>query len=145
MFELTVQGEFCAAHALVIHGQREPVHGHNWRVRVTVAGPALDADGLLCDFHAIERALREVTGRLDNRSLNDLPAFSGEEGVNPSAEHVARHIGERMAALLGPTLAPGARVARVSVTEAPGCVATWMPGGGAEGQRGKGATGPVGR
>src|SRR5690606_34763268 len=30
MYELKVQREFCAAHALMIKGQREPVHGHNW-------------------------------------------------------------------------------------------------------------------
>ena len=45
MFEVSVEAMFCAAHALTIGGDREPVHGHNWHVSATVAGPALDQDG----------------------------------------------------------------------------------------------------
>lgn len=125
MFEITVQTEFAAAHALSIGGKREPVHGHNWHVTVTIAGPRLDGDGLLCDFHAVERALREITGPMNNRDLNQLAPFSGPKGTNPSAENVARHIAERLAAAL--ELPAGARVARVRVTEAPGCAAAYFP------------------
>lgn len=122
MFRLTVQAEFCAAHAITIRGEREPVHGHNWRVEAVVEGPGLDADGLLCDFHAVEAALREVIGPLDNADLNEALA-----GINPTAENVARAICEGLASRLGGVLAPEARVARVSVTEAPGCRAEYAP------------------
>ena len=50
MFELSVEREFCAAHALVINGRREPVHGHNWKVQVVVGGEGLDHNDLLCDL-----------------------------------------------------------------------------------------------
>ena len=30
VYEITVEDEFCAAHAIVIRGEREAVHGHNW-------------------------------------------------------------------------------------------------------------------
>ncbi len=120
MFEISVETEFSAAHALLIDGRREPLHGHNWHVTATVAGPDLDRDGLLCDFHAVERALREITARFQNANLNDLPPFAA--GLNPSAENVARHIAERLAAL-----PVGARLESVRVTEARGCAATYRP------------------
>lgn len=122
-----VQSEFCAAHALTlggVGGTREPVHGHNWRVEAVVEGPDLDQDGLLCDFHAVEAALATVIAPLDNADLNTAPPL---EGLNPTAEIVARVICEGLAAALKGQLAPGARVARVSVTEAPGCRAEYQP------------------
>lgn len=121
MFELSVDREFCAAHAIVIAGTREPLHGHNWRVRVTVAGPDLDADGLLCDFHLIEKRLDQVIASLHNRDLNVTPPFNT---VNPTAEQIARHIAQNVA----PALPRTVRLTGCSVTEAPGCQATYRPG-----------------
>jgi 6-pyruvoyltetrahydropterin/6-carboxytetrahydropterin synthase len=118
VFELSIQREFCAAHAIAMAGQREPMHGHNWKVTLAVKGPALDPDGLLCDFHLLERQLERVIGVLNNRTLNETPPF---DQVNPTAEHVAKHIAEAMiAALPGNVL-----LSYCSVTEAPGCVATF--------------------
>lgn len=122
MYELTVESEFCAAHALVIGGEREVVHGHNWHVTVCVAGPALDGDGLLCDFHQVEKVLGEVIGPFRNANLNLVPPFDRE---NPSAENVARHVGVELSLRLGPALPPHAGVAWVRVTEATGCAATF--------------------
>lgn len=124
MYELEVNAEFCAAHAIVIAGRREPVHGHNWRVTLTVAGPTLDGDGLLCDFHEVEAALRQAVAPLDNADLNAAGPF---DRLNPTAEHVARHLAERVSAALTGRLPPGARVASCRVTEAPGCAATYRP------------------
>lgn len=120
MYELSVEAEFCAAHALLIGGRREPLHGHNWRVTVTVAGPALDADGLLVDFHAVERSLAGLLRPFRDRNLNEVEPFIA---INPSAEHVARHIGAEIAR----TLPPGVRLAGVRVTEAVGCAAVYRP------------------
>lgn len=129
MIELTVEAEFAAAHAIVIRGEREPLHGHNWRVTATVGCDTLDADGLVCDFHAVESALRALTGRFHNRSLNDTPPF---DKVNPTAELVARHLAEELARALHASLGPdfrarAGRVVSVRVTEAPGCAAVWRP------------------
>lgn len=118
MYELTVEREFCAAHAIAMDGRREPMHGHNWRVGVTVEGPATGADGLLCDFHLLERRLDEVIRPMHNADLNRVPPF---DRTNPTAEMVARHLADAIAR----GLPPGVRLARVSVTEAPGCRATY--------------------
>ncbi len=123
MFEISVETQFAAAHAILIGGRREPVHGHNWLVTATVAGAELDTNGLVCDFHDIERALRDITGPMNNASLNDLAPFS--RGLNPTAENVARHIGDSLSAAL--KLPRGVRLASVRVTEAPGCAAAYIP------------------
>jgi 6-pyruvoyltetrahydropterin/6-carboxytetrahydropterin synthase len=123
MFQISVHAEFCAAHALVIGGQRETLHGHNWRVTAVVAGETLDNDGLLCDFHTLEDTLKQIIEPFQNANLNETPEFGR---LNPSAENVARHIAERLHEALDEALAPHAAVERVSVTEAPGCVATFI-------------------
>jgi 6-pyruvoyltetrahydropterin/6-carboxytetrahydropterin synthase len=124
MFSITVQSEFCAAHALVIAGTREPLHGHNFRVWVTMEGPSLDQDGLLCDFHTVQDVLGEVLRPLDNQNLHDTKQFAN---TNPSAENIARHIADELHNALGQALHPHARIARVRVSEAPGCVAEYSP------------------
>jgi 6-pyruvoyltetrahydropterin/6-carboxytetrahydropterin synthase len=124
MFRLTVRGEFCAAHAIVIRGERESVHGHNWRVTVTFEGPSLDADGLLMDFHEIERALAEVIRPWHNRDLNQTPPF---DRMNPTAEQVARTIAEGVGRLVNVRIPDEIRIREVEVTEAPGCTAVYAP------------------
>ncbi|MCC6907620.1 MAG: 6-carboxytetrahydropterin synthase [Phycisphaerales bacterium] len=119
MFQLSVKRVFSAAHALTLGGAAEPLHGHDWRVTVIVAGDRLDADGLLCDFHALEEVIDAVIAPFQNANLNDAEAFRGR---NASAERVAQHIAER----LRPGLPAGVRLDRVSVTEAPGCEATFV-------------------
>lgn len=126
MFEVTAQTTFNALHAIVIDGQREPLHGHDWLVRATIAGPTLDGDGLLCDFHAVEAALERIAEPWRHRSLNDCEPFR-TRGLEPTAEHVAFVVAQGLASLLRDTLPRGARVARVRVTEAPHCVATYAP------------------
>lgn len=127
MFELSVRAEFCAAHSLTIGGKAEPLHGHNWRVTAVVEGRRLDSGGLLCDFHLIERALHKVIKPWSNANLNETPPFTTRSRAihNPSAENVAAHIADELSRGLSRTLPPGVRVASVTVTEAPGCAATY--------------------
>ncbi len=120
MYELTIESEFCAAHAITIKGQREPLHGHNWRVSVTIAGDTLDDDQLLCDFHDLEKKLAETLAPYHNANLNECSPF---DAINPTAERVARHIAESLAE----QLPKGLHLTRASVTEAPNCKATYLP------------------
>jgi 6-pyruvoyltetrahydropterin/6-carboxytetrahydropterin synthase len=125
MYEIAVQAEFSAAHAVAIGGRLEPVHGHNWLVTVVLAGPDLDADGLLVDFHLVERHLRQIAAELHNSSLNEHERFRG--GVNPTAEQVARSFADELAQRLAGRLPAGAAIRSVRITEAPGCAATYYP------------------
>jgi 6-pyruvoyltetrahydropterin/6-carboxytetrahydropterin synthase len=123
-FEIEVETSFSAAHALRFRGAREPVHGHDFRVTVRIGGGELDADGLLFDFHEVERHLGEIVGPFRNRDLNAVPPF---DRVNPSAEEIARQVAMRLAE----RLPAAAAVLSVRVTEAPGCAATFRPSAGA--------------
>lgn len=94
-FEISVTAEFAAAHALRLYdGSLEPLHGHNWRVRVTVRSQELDAIGVVMDFHELERRLGQIIAPLQNRTLNDVAPFAA--GLNPSAENVALHVGRSL-------------------------------------------------
>ena len=91
-FEITTTREFAAAHQLRLYDKTlEPLHGHNWRVKVTVSATKLDGIGVVMDFHDLERRLNRVIDPMHNRHLNELPAF---RSMNPSAENVAMHIAE---------------------------------------------------
>src|ERR1022692_3427485 len=92
MFQVSVEETFSAGHALRGYkGKCENVHGHNYKVRVTLVGPHLDSIGLLYDFTHLKRVIREIVGGVDHRFLNDLAPF---DTINPSAENVAKYFYE---------------------------------------------------
>jgi len=89
MFEVTVEAGFSSGHYLRNYkGKCEHPHGHNYKVRVTLAGAALDEAGLLLDFKLLKQVMRPVIARLDHRMLNDLEPFTV---LNPSAENLAKY------------------------------------------------------
>ena len=99
VFEITTTRTFSAAHQLRLYdGSLEPLHGHNWRVKVTVSAAKLDAIGVVMDFHELERLVDAVTGLLHNRHLNEVAPFNSE--LNPSAENVALYVGRALATRL---------------------------------------------
>ncbi|HUY12213.1 MAG TPA: 6-carboxytetrahydropterin synthase QueD [Terriglobia bacterium] len=94
MFEVSVDYGFCAGHALRGYkGKCENVHGHNYRVRVTVSGKELDPTGLLVDFTDVRGAIKALVDRMDHRFLNDLPPF---DRINPSAENLAKYFSDEI-------------------------------------------------
>ncbi len=123
MFEIAVEAEFSAAHALTSAGGTESVHGHNWLVRAVVAGERLDEFGLLCDFQTVREVLEEIVGPWRNRNLNEAVEFAGQ---SPTAERMAVVVAEALASRLDEAIRPQARVASVRVREAPGCEATYV-------------------
>ncbi len=89
-YELMVSGDFSSAHSLrEYEGNCERVHGHNWKVEVTVTCETLDGRGIAVDFKDLKGLLREVVAFLDHRNLNDIEPF---DKINPSSENIARHI-----------------------------------------------------
>ena len=96
----------------------EELHGHDWRVRVAIRGPRLDAEDLLLDFHALESALRDAVAPFSGRTMNGVPPF---DHVHPTAERLAEHVGTTLAG----AIPAGCDLVWVSVEEAPGCIARW--------------------
>lgn len=114
MFEVSVDEMFAAGHALRGYkGKCENVHGHNYRVRVTLQGDSLDSIGLLYDFVHLKRMIKDVIQTLDHRFMNEIPPF---DTINPSAENIAKYFYEQAAQKL-PEAASGARLASVTVWE----------------------------
>ena len=66
MYYVRVEDTFSAAHYLKnYHGKCERLHGHNYRVRVTVSGKELEEGGMVLDFKILKRKLREILKRED--------------------------------------------------------------------------------
>lgn len=81
---------FEAAHELPWHaGKCKRLHGHSYRVEVTVEGP-LDDNGIVVDFDDVKRVVKaEVVDRYDHQYLNDLLP-------NPTAELLAQDVWARL-------------------------------------------------
>lgn len=60
---------FCAGHFITYDGdQCEALHGHNYRVRMTLAGP-LDDNHYVVDFVRLKKMLKRLCDTLDHRVL----------------------------------------------------------------------------
>ena len=122
MYEISVEHTFASGHALRgYRGKCEHVHGHNYKVQVTVTGEKLNPTGLLIDFVELRSALQAVTEPFDHRMLNDLPPF---DQVNPSAENMAKYFCEALEPVVR---AKGVQVQAVTVWETETNSATYRP------------------
>ena len=125
MFQVSVEDTFSSGHALRGYkGKCENVHGHNYRVQVTLEGPQLDNIGLLVDFTELKKVMRGVIGGLDHQFINDLEPFTT---VNPSAENLAKYFFEEISGQLK-TLPPGAILKDVVIWETDTAHARYRPG-----------------
>jgi 6-pyruvoyltetrahydropterin/6-carboxytetrahydropterin synthase len=124
MFEVSVEQTFAAGHALRNYkGACENVHGHNFKIQVTIEGQELDQTGMLVDFLDVKQSMRDVIARLDHRFLNDVPPFDVK---NPSAENIAEYFYEELTTGLVSNPVP-VRVREVKVWETDIQSATYRP------------------
>lgn len=125
MYSVTIEDSFSAVHRVpMASGALEPVHGHDWLVRATFRSRELDSSGMVVDFLSARDALSSILEPLHHGDLNEVAALR-EFGAFPTAEVVARFVFEGLSA------AKIGAVARVEVTEAPGCVGAYERIGGA--------------
>lgn len=59
---------FCAGHFITYDGECEPLHGHNYRVAVTLAG-RLDDNAYVFNFVTLKKAMKSICDQLDHRML----------------------------------------------------------------------------
>ena len=94
MYELKIVTDFAAAHRLNnFYGKCESLHGHNWKVEVSVASNRLGKEGVVIDFGILKQKVEKVLKPLDHTYLNDLPYFSG---IEPSSENIAKYIFDKL-------------------------------------------------
>ncbi|MBI2061687.1 MAG: 6-carboxytetrahydropterin synthase [Nitrospirae bacterium] len=147
------QAHFCSGHFLIFpNGRSEPIHGHNYRVEVEVAGKP-GPGGLVVDFLKLMPIVQAVCRTLDNRTIlptrnrrlkvrrgtGRIEATIGRKRYelpasdvvllpleNSSCELLAQHVGREIIKRL--RSAVGVRrlhSLRVSIEEAPGEVASF--------------------
>jgi len=120
MYEVTIIKSFSAAHVLAqVGGKCEELHGHNFKVELSVGAPELNQSGLLIDFRLVKKWLGELLEEIDHKHLNEIPFFAG---LNPSAENVARYLSEKIAPLAEQE---GVMVTRVKVWESENAYVTY--------------------
>src|ERR1700760_3813959 len=81
-------------------GPEGQLHDHDYRIEVVVDREQLDERGMVCDLDVLEAALIELTGRVDNRNLEEIRPAEAEA---VTVEVLARWGHD--------TLAPGVRAA----------------------------------
>ena len=100
--------DFDAAHNLLhYHGKCEALHGHTYRLAVTLEGTP-DAEGMILDFSELSRIVKErVVSRLDHDYVNDVLE-------QPTAENIASWAWDRLEEAV---LHPNCRLSSVEVWE----------------------------
>ena len=93
--ELTKSYVFEAAHRLPMvpaDHKCARMHGHSFRVEVTVAGPVDERAGWLVDFGDITAIVEPLLkSELDHRALNDVPGLE-----NPTSENLCLWLWKRL-------------------------------------------------
>lgn len=92
--ELVREYRFEAAHRLpkVPPGHRcARLHGHSYRIEVTVHGPVDAETGWLIDFYDMDQAVTPIILALDHRLLNDIPDLE-----NPTSERLCQYLWQRL-------------------------------------------------
>lgn len=88
MYEITIESQFSGAHQLRGYkGKCEKLHGHNWKVQVTVSAERLNELDMVMDFHELKKITNEVLSTLDHSFLNEVFPFTE---INPSSENIAK-------------------------------------------------------
>jgi 6-pyruvoyltetrahydropterin/6-carboxytetrahydropterin synthase len=124
MFEVTVEDTFAAGHYLRNYkGKCENPHGHNYKVRITLAGAELDKAGLLLDFRELREVMKETIERLDHQMINELEPF---RVLNPSAENLAKYFYDQSNVKLASVTNGRVRVKNVTVYETETTTATYF-------------------
>ena len=114
--KITQAFHFEAAHRLPFVGENHRchrLHGHSYRVELTLDGAVDPASGFVADFFDIEDAFAPLRATLDHNYLNDVEGLE-----NPTAELIAVWIFDRIKTKLPP-------LARVKVFETPDCWAEY--------------------
>lgn len=121
MYHLTIYTHFAAAHNLINYqGDCENLHGHNWKVEVTVSALELDKAGLGLDFKILKKRTNALLDTLDHKYLNDLEPFRDS---SPSSENICRHLFEHLSADLNDG---NVRVVKVTVWESENACASYI-------------------
>lgn len=90
MFVLRAESSFCAAHKLIgYNGACQRLHGHNWKISLSIKTEIVDEIGIGCDFKILKKILESILIPFDHQDLNSISPF---DKMNPTAENIAKFI-----------------------------------------------------
>jgi 6-pyruvoyltetrahydropterin/6-carboxytetrahydropterin synthase len=80
---LSQEFKFDAAHNLINYkGKCENLHGHTYKLRVTLAGQADPESGMIVDFGFLKNRVQErIIDRLDHSYINEIVKISTAENI----------------------------------------------------------------
>lgn len=120
MYEILIKTHFSAAHHLRNYdGKCANQHGHNWLVEVYCCCEKLNDIGMGIDFVDLKREVNTLIDEMDHTDLNEMEYFKEH---NPTAEHIAKYLFDRLSAKLSDERV---RVSKVTVYETPNCAASF--------------------
>jgi 6-pyruvoyltetrahydropterin/6-carboxytetrahydropterin synthase len=121
MWEISTETCVAAAHQLrLAPGEGERLHGHNWRIKVTVRAERLDSRGFVMDFNELGPMLRATVEPYEHVFLNEIAPF---DDLNPTAENIARVVFETLSAKINDDRV---KVHRLEVWENDVCAASYF-------------------
>ena len=92
MYNLTIETEFAAAHRIKEAGGKcENLHGHTWKVQVTLQGKKLDERGILVDFREVKGIVKKSLDKLDHQYLNEVL-----KNIEPTTENIAKYLFKKL-------------------------------------------------
>ncbi|MCX7832021.1 MAG: 6-carboxytetrahydropterin synthase QueD [Actinobacteria bacterium] len=119
-FLATAIGKFDCAHFLRDYeGKCAKLHGHTYKVEVSVYGTSLNK-GMLIDLVELKKSLKEVLQEFDHKYLNELDYF---KEISPTAENLCILIAEKM----NEKMPPNVRVEYVKVYESDDSFISYYP------------------
>lgn len=89
MFTISKDFDFSASHQLTHLPEGHPcarLHGHNYKVRLTLQSQYLDDRGFVVDYNELDPFKEWIDSHLDHRHLNEVFDFA------PTAEMIARRL-----------------------------------------------------
>ena len=88
------------------------VHGHSFKITITVNGQVNEDTGFVMDFSDIDYVFAPIHSMIDHAYLNDIEGLQ-----NPSSENLCKWMWSRLSASL-----PGLTKIEIRETESTGCI-----------------------
>ena len=94
MYKVAKEIMISATHRVREHqGGCERIHGHNWKIIVTVGAEELNEMGMVIDFKDLKKAMYKIIMPMDHNDINTYPPF---DVVNPTSENLCKYIFDEM-------------------------------------------------
>ena len=88
------------------------IHGHSFKITITITGDVDETTGFVLDFGDIDAAFKPIQDKIDHSYLNKIDGFS-----NPSSENLCKWIWEQLNSSL-----TGLSQIEIKETDSTGCI-----------------------